>query len=335
MSHFTVLVVGDVDEQLRPFQENNMLDCPEEFLEFNDTEDKYLKEYQEKGVGKVRLEDGTFVLPWDEQFRVKGKMGMGSDTHKVPEHLEEVTCYFKDTYKTFEEFVDKWHGVEERDPKTGRYGYWENPNAKWDWYEVGGRWPGLLRIKSGGAKISEPQHGALEVMFSGHSDSELKEFEENQVDSALCGDVDWDYLRKINSEEAGEQYDKVIEANGGPIENFISWKEIRDEKYPDNIDKAKDEYNKQDSVVKTKDVIRWRDDLEDYMVSREEYCQKAYNQNLTFAILHNGQWWEKGEMGWWGCVRNEKDDDTVSNEYWDIISKIGPEEVVTVVDCHI
>lgn len=27
--------------------------------------------------------------------------------------------------------------------------YWENPNAKWDWFEIGGRWSGRLRLKSG------------------------------------------------------------------------------------------------------------------------------------------------------------------------------------------
>lgn len=43
MSHFTVLVFSktqdDVSKLLAPFQENNMGDCPKEYLAFNDTED--------------------------------------------------------------------------------------------------------------------------------------------------------------------------------------------------------------------------------------------------------------------------------------------------------
>jgi len=40
MSHFTVLVVGDdVHEQLAPYQENNMGDCPEEYLVKDEEED--------------------------------------------------------------------------------------------------------------------------------------------------------------------------------------------------------------------------------------------------------------------------------------------------------
>lgn len=33
----------------------------------------------------------------------------------------------------------------ERDPETGGYGYWRNPNTKWDWWSIGGRWHGMLQ----------------------------------------------------------------------------------------------------------------------------------------------------------------------------------------------
>lgn len=32
------------------------------------------------------------------------------------------------------------------DWRTGKRGYWQNPNAKWDWCVVGGRFSGLLRL---------------------------------------------------------------------------------------------------------------------------------------------------------------------------------------------
>jgi hypothetical protein len=31
------------------------------------------------------------------------------------------------------------------DEKTKRRGYWTNPNAKWDWYQIGGRWSDLIK----------------------------------------------------------------------------------------------------------------------------------------------------------------------------------------------
>lgn len=37
----------------------------------------------------------------------------------------------------------------EYDEVTGEKGYWRNPNAKWDWYEIGGRWKGMLKLLPG------------------------------------------------------------------------------------------------------------------------------------------------------------------------------------------
>lgn len=35
------------------------------------------------------------------------------------------------------------------DERTGKRGYWQNPNAKWDWWLVGGRFSGRLRAPRG------------------------------------------------------------------------------------------------------------------------------------------------------------------------------------------
>lgn len=40
--------------------------------------------------------------------------------------------------QTFEQFADDWDGSELR--ADGRYYRHTNPNAKWDWWVVGGRW---------------------------------------------------------------------------------------------------------------------------------------------------------------------------------------------------
>ena len=47
-------------------------------------------------------------------------------------------------YKDIDEYAEDYHGYKKID---GRYGYLRNPNAKWDWYQVGGRWSGLLKLK--------------------------------------------------------------------------------------------------------------------------------------------------------------------------------------------
>lgn len=47
-------------------------------------------------------------------------------------------------YSSFEEDDDY-----DVDPITGERGYWFNPDARWDWYEVGGRWKDELRLLPG------------------------------------------------------------------------------------------------------------------------------------------------------------------------------------------
>jgi hypothetical protein len=55
----------------------------------------------------------------------------------------------------------------------------------------------------------------------------------------------------------------------------------------------------------------------------------------TFAVLDETGWHEKGEMGWWGCVSNEKDDwPKIFQAYLAEILK-KPEKYIAIVDCHI
>lgn len=81
MSHFTVAVfvpeaanqedaVAQAKTMLRPYQENNMEDCPKEYLEFNDLEDEYREEYETGTTTHAILKaDGTFDgWAWDSKY---------------------------------------------------------------------------------------------------------------------------------------------------------------------------------------------------------------------------------------------------------------------------
>ena len=56
--------------------------------------------------------------------------------------IEQVEPY--SPYAVFEE--DEDYDVDE---STGKPGCWYNPNARWDWYCVGGRWAGQLKLLEG------------------------------------------------------------------------------------------------------------------------------------------------------------------------------------------
>ena len=140
--HFAVAVFSDdtktLDQLLEPYQENNMGTVCDDYLEFFNVEDEYRKKYETESTTMVKLSNGTIEYPW-------------SESAKKDADAEKIELHFKDIYATFEEFMEGY-GDYEKDEITGKYGYWENPNAKWDWWEIGGRYSYSYRKVDGKVK---------------------------------------------------------------------------------------------------------------------------------------------------------------------------------------
>jgi hypothetical protein len=320
MSHFTVVVIGsDVDEQMEPYAEQ---DFDEKYGVFNDTEDENLDEYLNKEVEIVVFADGTLHNKYEEQFRKFDPKNFGS-SYVYPEDSVIRQGKFTELYATFEEFMEGWHGTSERDEKTGRYGYWHNPQAHFDWYSVGGRWTGYFKPKAGAVgQLGQP--GAF-----GNKPTE------GWVDSLQLKDIDLEGMFEASIKEANETYDK-LEAilKGRPLP---SWNAIR-EKHGENIDAARAEYN---SLQVVKDFNEanfhiWGDFVETFCNSREEYVEKCKNQTMVpYAVVKDGKWYQKGEMGWWGMSNDEMSQDEWNKKFWEMINSLDPETELTLLDCHI
>lgn len=296
MSHFCLLVIGDnVEDQLAPYQENNMGDCPEEYLTFHDEEEHLRKEYETEGVDMVLLPDGSYVYPWDEKFRIPGTIGTGTYTHKVPDGLKEVNVPFKEKYASFEEFAEKWGGYN-LDSKTGRYGYWENPNAKWDWWTLGGRYSSRLKLKPGA--VGQSGKSKYSNDFLGEREKPLPEA---FVDQARFKDLDWEGMRQQR------------------IADRIKWWA--------EYEVAMQKPDATDSLERYLSGIDPNQTKEQFITEGEEFS--------VFAILKDGKWYERGDMGWWGCVSNEKDKGAWSGQIKDLIASLSPDTLLTIVDCHI
>jgi len=345
MSHFTVCVIGeDPEAQLAPFQENNMGDCPEEYLEFHSTEEEYLEDYNNKTVTKVVMPDGRLLNEWDEEFRVKGSIGLGSNSHKVPDHLEKKEVPFKELYATFEDYMKDWCGSEERDEKTGKYGYWENPNAKWDWYSLGGRWCGFFKLKSPNMK--------KKVGPSGVFGNEPK----HDSDQAYKRQIDFEAMMDASGNEAADRYDRVAKLFGGTIPKLdLMWQRdmLDGPKYKKvDIEKKRKIYHDQPVMKKLAEMrekiwdekdnpdrelvigLDWN--FEDYQIPRDEFIQRARNSAFTtFAVLKDGKWYERGSMGWWGCVSNKKDKGEWCNQVATLLQDLPDDTLLSVYDCHI
>jgi hypothetical protein len=143
-------------------------------------------------------------------------------------------------------------------------------------------------------------------------------------------------MRDKAGNEACELYDKVF-AIIGHLPLMESWESVRDR--VKDIGQAREEYHNQERAVALKNAKNrefiWLD-AENFNVTREEYVNKARaSATITFAIVKDGKWFERGEMGWWGVVSNEEDRDTWYQKYSELLDGLSDDTLLTLVDCHI
>lgn len=317
MSHFTVLVIGDdIDSQLAPYAEDGVDD---QYSIFDNKEQECRKEYENETIDVVEVDGQLFSL-YDDRFSDKTTL---HNDKKYPVNSVLKTVTMKEFYADFETFLSDYHGFEAPDEKTGLYGYWSNPNAKWDWYTIGGRWSGYFKPKSGSTgSLGKPG------VFNNKP-------EEGWVDQLAYGDIDFDGMKLYDACKAHERYDKFEAILQG--REIPSWTRIR-EKYVDNIDAARSEYNNH-PVIKDFNEAQFyyfSIDLEDeYGAGREAYIKKCTNRTaVPYAVLKDGKWYQKGEMGWFGMSNDNMSQDDWNAEFWNLLTTLDDDTLLTIVDCH-
>lgn len=195
MSHFTTLIIGDDPEtQLEPFYEQG--DEGDYFME---------KEYEvriadfEKAAKEVLKKARKSALE-EAQEVADGKKPRnplaGAPSNYWRQAFEKYQKQLAEG--KFEEMLRDWYGgtVDEE----GLY-YVTNPNAKWDWYQLGGRWSGYFILKPG-------KKGVLgEKSWT----NEKEETPLRRADQARKGDIDFEAMKAArlkDAEETWAEYEK-------------------------------------------------------------------------------------------------------------------------------
>jgi hypothetical protein len=298
MSHFSVLVVGnDIEKALAPYDEN--LEMPR------------------RRTGEVTMED---------KIRFVGYYTDMDDEEVIKNKMEENPKFFEELYL---EHGDSWNGREWEKASDGttwhEYSTY-NPDSKWDWYQVGGRWAGKLLIKDefvGNHEVSSPS-----LLFEDRTKLEIMA-DSKRADSALVKEVDWDLMSKKVKDHREATYNKFVEAIENPVKRetihpYFDYGVRSVEVSPEEFEKNKDNptyFENKDGNVS----FRYQ--------TREEYV--GTGKFSTYALLMDGQWYQKGEMGWFGMSKNEMDEEEWDETFQDKIKSLDPETRITVVDCHI
>jgi len=318
MSHFAVYVIGEnPEEQLDPYWE---LD---------------LDEYEMKRDPRAVFE--IFINKEDIPEKAKGILAQARDTLADKERIiysltkgeipDELKNHWNFKNKTAEEILpkvikdrDRWaekvkkyaQYCADENPAIitdweggcfddeGNHGYWGNPNAKWDWYSIGGRWSGSLRLKKGKSGNVGERSGF----------NEKTKVPENRCDQAKKGDIDWDGMIAEQRHRAEKNWVKYLEQQEKDIQKqgreALEGKEMFGEHF-------------------------WQ---MPYFLDKEEFIMRQINI-APFAFLKDGEWVERGSMGWWGMSSNNVGCDVWEKKFIEMIYDLPNDTLITVVDCHI
>lgn len=255
MSHYTVAVItkdGDYESVLAPYDE-----------------ELRVEPYIEKTKAEIIVEMKNFVkinkgAEWLKENNLLDKNG----------NLDEEALY--QYYRKDEEETGYVEFDEEGNQLTTY-----NPDSKWDWYQVGGRWDGAIMHLKDGTFVNHAQVKDIDFSPAPLDEAEaayFKRFWEINVEGAEP-DNDTERGRYVSIYNKNYYLERF-----GTLENFISFQ------------------------------------------------QSFY----THAFVLDGEWYECGKMGWFGMDDSTKDStDAYREKLREVLSKLDPEDYITIVDCHI
>lgn len=191
--------------------------------------------------------------------------------------------------------------------KNGNHLTTYNPNSRWDWYEVGGRWHNILLTKINNNDVIDGNTSLFNL------NDNYKEAPNGYkwVDGARIKDID---------------FKKAIEFKNTYQKAIRFW-----ETYIEGQDPITEE---------EKEDIKWEVYKKEYYIERYKTKENYAKMQSTFtcwALLDETGWHEKGKMGWWAMNDSTKDSELLFTEkFTETINKPeNQDKYLIIVDCHI
>lgn len=269
------------------------------------------------------FDENTQVEPYKRRETISNDNWPGSVVAKdAPEidllDLPAVAAWLNARWGEVEE-SERYHVDEEGLFTWSRY----NPLSKWDWYALGGRWAGFFLLKEGVTGYEPPS--VYVNQFSPELAAQEREhfapvMDGRHTDAALKGDIDWEGMTAAALKKAGENWDRY---QAELAKDEKRWAELPEEKRAEAEAAGR----------KPGAWLRYDFDVEDGD-TRESYVARQ-GRPSTFAVLKDGEWYERGHMGWWGMVRDEKDSDEWQAQWAALVEALPDDTLLSVYDVHI
>lgn len=304
MSHSTVMVALLAGEKLEallePYNENTQVERYQKRIDID--EDSGQNFYRRMAADQLKITDASMLTPQQVVEGYNAKYATDDD--------DEDTLFLD-----VEGHVYRWSTY--------------NPNSKWDWWVIGGRWTGYFK----------PKKGASGERILGRVKGLDNKPDDGFVDVILKKDVDVEGMKEIARREAMERYDRFQTLVGD--QKWEAWDVIR-ARWPDDIEKAREEYHAQFPIKASREKAFVEEfgfmmDIDQFLVSREAFIDRAAaNALVPFAFLDSETGWhEKGDMGWWGIVRHEKQPEEWGAQFERWWNTLPDDAQLAIVDVHI
>ena len=298
MSHFTVAVVtkdkNKIGEILAPYNEN--LEVPK-YVEYTK------EELINKGKKKIEeFKNGAYA----EYLKNPTKYKKDCSNEQHIKYLEEEFPK-KLNWNDEEIYAEQisWY-EEEQIGENGEVYSTYNPNSKWDWYSIGGRWLNTLLVKEDVESINGDAGLGADYLIHKVAPVGYK-----WTNGAKIKDIDFDKMKEISKE-----YDKAIRF----------WELKVEEKEPIND--------------KDKELLKWDLYTKEYYIKRyetKEHYATIQSTFHTFAMVDEKGWNEKGKMMCFGLDDTTKEREEIYIEKFKevIEDPNNQDKYLIIVDCHI
>lgn len=337
MSHFTVLVVtenGTEDEihaALAPFHEFECTGVDDAYVQDIDMTETTQKDWDTFNQNK----QGEYanIAEWLTDWHGVAIVPQGTEPDLAGEH--KYAYAILDAEGNLVKHIDR-----------------TNPNSRWDWYQIGGRWSRSLVIKEGAQGFwGTRSYGAA----PGNNDPRF-------VDIARVGDLDWDTMIQDTKSARRETVDVVVkkiqdaypgttpeQADTIRAELVDAWR-IAEKAYDDA--RASGETGVQLPWERVRSMSPSLNgylekglnlvifDLLSPAISPEfrtfqEYLDAPISPITSYAFLDlEGEWHSRGDMGWFGISNDGMSATDWATELNKALKALPSDVYIAMVDCH-
>lgn len=305
MSHFSVLVVGNVDYNMAPFHEFECTGWNNEFVKTIDITKSVKKDFQKALKDQKKNQDKEYGFKGTTFYEYLKDY----ERYNEAESPNQIDTEGNHKYNYF-------YKVGEDDFKVFRR---TNPNSFYDYYGPG--YNGL-KLKSGEytnkAKVKD-------VDFQGkwaekeQAARELYRKVINAIGYAPTLETPWNSLIPKFSPKKG----KAVMTKDQAVEIYNAQQAVKDF-----------EQARKDGKLTYEDIGIFGS-VDEYAMSEDEYVKSQHIHALTFGYVINRKYHSNGDMGWWAMVYNEKDPNAWDEEYQKFIESLNPEDEISILDCHV